>query len=223
MCPRTQGQKGQLGPGPESNQDRCFCPRPGRTSHTPTIVPLPSHTLWQHGRSFLFLSSHLPHFPLSAYRSAISASQPCSWSRLLLTCFSASSPERHTSVNPNSKFPQGEYGLPSLGQVSTLIKFTLVGDWETAGSGKPGSCPTPWNWEPFSEGEGRLGRGQASPKLPPVCILWESQKCFRTQSFLYSRICLCMSHTTSPAESKAASYNQVHQYFYNENMNIHTK
>lgn len=201
MCPRTQGQKGQLGGGPESNEDWCIWPCLGSTSHTPAIAPLPSHTLRLRGHSFLFFSSHLPHFPLSAYRSAISASQPCSWRRLLLTCLSASSQERQTSVNPNSKFPQGEYGLPSSGQISTWSKFTLVEGWETAGSRKPGSGPAPWNGEPFSEGEGRLWRGQASPQIATGL---HTQRVRRVSEFrvFYILEYGCVLHITTPLQSQ---------------------
>lgn len=68
-------------------------------------------------------------FPL--YRLACSASQTCSWKRLPLTCLSASK-RRQALVSANSKFPRTESNWPSLGQVSTLIKFSVTGrgSWE---------------------------------------------------------------------------------------------
>lgn len=174
VCHRTPGQKGQLGPGPESHQDWCSRPRPGSASHTPAAAPCLSHAPRLRGRSFPFPSSHLLHFPLSTHRSAAFASQTCRWRKLLVTCLSASSQDRQTAVNPESKLPQGESDWPSLGQYPSWPNSLWLG-LEDAGSERTGSCPAPWNWEPFSGGEGRLWRRQASPKLPQVCIFWESR------------------------------------------------
>lgn len=41
---------------------------------------------------------------------------------------------RQTTVNPKSKLPQGESDWPSLGQISTLTKFSVVGGWGIPGA-----------------------------------------------------------------------------------------
>lgn len=110
-------------------------------------------------------------FPL--YRLACSASQTCSWKRLPLTCLSASK-RRQALVSANSKFPRTESNWPSLGQVSTLIKFSVTGrgSWEK----EDRLGPALWNGEPFP-GEGRWCEwvGKASLRLAQT----PSQRCFR--------------------------------------------
>ena len=109
-----------------------------------------------------FLSHTMSLFPL--YRLAFSASQTCSWKRLPLTCFRASNHMRQALVSASSKCPQTESSWPNLGQVSTLIKFSVTGrgSWEQ----EDRSGPAPWNGEPFP-GEGRLWNGWG--KHPSDC------------------------------------------------------
>ena len=129
---------------------------------------------------------------------------------------------RQTAVNPESKFAQGESAWPSLGQISTLTKFAMVGIGRMLGVRGQGHAQLHENENHYQKKKENYG----GDRHPPNChstAYSESQKCFRIQSFLYSRIWSCTSPTASPAESKAASCNQIHQYFYNESMSIHTK
>lgn len=148
-CQRTQGQKGQLELEPETRKHRgpnlppllIVC-----ISHSQGYPPF-SHAARQHGPRSCPTPSSL--FPL--YRLAFSASQTCSWKRLPLTCLSASNQRRQALVCANSKFPQTESNWPNLGQVSTLIKFSVTGrgSWEK----EDRLGPALWNGEPFQEKE----------------------------------------------------------------------
>ena len=62
-------------------------------------------------------------------------------------------------------------------------------------------------------------------KEPPPCFpQWLCQFTFPEIWNFYILARSCTSYNiTLPTESKAASHNQTHQYFQNENMNIHTK
>lgn len=129
-CQRTQGQKGQLGLEPETRKHRGPNPPPLLIvciSHSQGYPPF-SHAARQHGPHSCPTPSSL--FPL--YRLAFSASQTCSWKRLPLTCLNASNQRRQALVSANSKFPHSESNWPNLGQVSTLIKFSVTGwgSWE---------------------------------------------------------------------------------------------
>lgn len=137
-------------------------------SHSQGYPPF-SHSARQHGPPSCPTPTSL--FPL--YRLACSASQTCSWKRLPLTCLSASK-RRQALVSANSKFPRTESNWPSLGQVSTLIKFSVTGrgSWEK----EDRLGPALWNGEPFP-GEGRWCEwvGKASLRLAQT----PSQRCFR--------------------------------------------
>lgn len=153
-----------------------------------------SHTLQLHGLSFLFPSSHLLHFPLS----------------LLLRHAAEESYFSPASV-PAAKTDK-QLWIPSLNShKKNLIGPVWVGIhpdqifyvWGLGSTGSRRIGPAPWNWKPFSEGEGRLWRRQACPQITTGLHTWDSEV-FQNLGFLYSRIWLCTSHTTSPEESKSS-------------------
>ena len=166
-CQRTQGQKGQLGLEPKTRKHRGLNLLPLLIICIPDVCiprgksyPPFSHAARHHGpRS---CPTPMSLFPL--YRLAFSASQTCSWKRLPLICLCASNQMKQALVSASSKCPQTESSWPNLGQVSTLIKFSVTGrgSWEQ----EDRSGPAPWNGEPFP-GVGRLWNGWG--KHPSDC------------------------------------------------------
>lgn len=135
-CHRTQGQKRWLRLESESRRPSGLelCPRSWSASHT----------LKRHKHACLFPSPHLLQFSLFADQFSLLLRHVDEES--CLSPASVQQPGKKGSVNPNPKFPQRKSDWPSLGQVSTLIKFSRSGrkrGWSR--SQRTGSSPALWN------------------------------------------------------------------------------